>query len=93
MMDGNLEELLAELHGEVIKTLLNRIKSGEASAQEIAQAINILKHDNIQLSKENDPAMQALEERAKERLLAMRKAGEAVTGIDKFNSWKGLSIS
>lgn len=93
MMADNLEQMLADLHGAVIKTLLDRINTGTASAQEIAQAINILKHDNIQLSSEDDPAMQALEERAKERLRKMQKESDAVTDIDKITSWKGLSIS
>lgn len=44
-------------------------KDGAASPQEIAQAISILKHDNIQLSRDDDPAMQALEERADQSAL------------------------
>lgn len=92
-MAGDLEQKLAALHSAVVDTLLQRIETGEASAQEIAQAINILKHDNIQLSKDDDPAMQALEERAKERLHILQKESDAVTDIDRITSWKGLSIS
>lgn len=92
-MAGDLEQKLAALHSAVVDTLLQRIETGEASAQEIAQAINILKHDNIQLSKDDDPAMQALEERAKERLHTLQKESDAVTDIDRITSWKGLSIS
>lgn len=92
-MAGDLESMLVELHGEVISTLLERLKSGAASPQEIAQAISILKHDNIQLSRDDDPAMQALEERAKNRLDKMRKEGEDVTSIDRVYSYKGLGLA
>lgn len=92
-MAVDLESMLVELHGEVISTLLERLKSGEASPQEIAQAISILKHDNIQLAREDDPAMQALEERAKDRIAKMRKESEAVTNIDRVYSYKGLGLA
>ena len=41
------EELLAALHGALAKELLDRIKSGEATAQDMANAIRLLKDNGI----------------------------------------------
>ncbi|WP_444957609.1 hypothetical protein [Microbulbifer sp. ZKSA002] len=43
-----LQELLEQLHDEAARTLLERLKGGKATAAEIAQAINLLKHNGIQ---------------------------------------------
>lgn len=49
------EELLATLHEAVAQDLLNKLKSGEASAQELSAAIKFLKDNNITtiIEKEN----------------------------------------
>lgn len=44
----NLNEILADLHDGTAKLLLERIEDGTATAAEIGQAINLLKHNNIQ---------------------------------------------
>jgi len=50
------EELLADLHSEVAKDLLNRVKSGEASSQELSVAVKFLKDNNIEAQMtENSP--------------------------------------
>jgi len=51
----NLNEILSELHDESALLLLSRIKDGTATAAEIGQAINLLKHNNIQAPANNKP--------------------------------------
>ncbi|MCW2286854.1 ABC-type Zn uptake system ZnuABC Zn-binding protein ZnuA [Rhodoblastus acidophilus] len=41
------EDTLAELHEAVAQDLLNKLKSGEATAQELSAAIKFLKDNNI----------------------------------------------
>lgn len=41
-------DILAQLHGEVAKGLLAKIRSGEATAAEYAQAIKLLKDNGIE---------------------------------------------
>ncbi len=45
--NDNTNELLAELHRELISDLLLRVRSGEATAAELAAAIRFLKDNNI----------------------------------------------
>lgn len=45
-----LEEILAELHDEVGKQLLERIRSGEAKASDFGQAIKFLSDNGIDLA-------------------------------------------
>lgn len=44
---GEIEELLAELQFETIEQVLKNIKSGEASPQDIRNAISILKDNGF----------------------------------------------
>jgi hypothetical protein len=46
------EDLLGQLHAAVAKDLLNKVKSGEASAQELNAAIKFLKDNGIELLSE-----------------------------------------
>ena len=49
-------ELLGELHGLVATELTRRIQSGEATAADIAQAIKLLKDNNISaIPTDNNP--------------------------------------
>lgn len=42
------KELLGELHSAIVAELLQRIKTGEASAAELSTAIRFLKDNNIE---------------------------------------------
>ena len=53
------EELLGLLHEAVATDLLSRLQSGEATPQEIAQAIKFLKDNGIEaVATENDKLVQ-----------------------------------
>lgn len=41
------DDLLADLHGAIADELLRKVKSGEATAQELQAAIKFLKDNNI----------------------------------------------
>ena len=43
----DLREALERLHTEVAEDLLERVRSGEATHQELLAAIQLLKHNNI----------------------------------------------
>lgn len=43
----NLEKILSELHEAVAEELLDRVRSGEATASEIGCALKLLKDNNI----------------------------------------------
>lgn len=43
------EELLGELHGAVAQDLLRRIRSGEATGTDIANALKMLKDNGIEV--------------------------------------------
>ena len=64
----DLKELLVQLHEEVVKQLLERIKSGNAKASDFQAAINLLKHNKIYVNPDKfqeDPLIElkeALEE-------------------------------
>ncbi|MAD98968.1 MAG: hypothetical protein Unbinned200contig1002_19 [Prokaryotic dsDNA virus sp.] len=47
-MSKATEELLDQLHGLVAKDLIDKIKSGEATAQDLGAAIRFLKENNVQ---------------------------------------------
>jgi hypothetical protein len=44
------KDLLETLHGAVAKLLLDKVESGEVTASEIAQAVKMLKDNNIDVS-------------------------------------------
>ena len=46
----DLQDLLAELHLSTVECLLDRVKSGEATAQELAGACKFLKDNGIDSS-------------------------------------------
>ncbi len=46
----NIDELLAELHLSTVECLLDRVKSGEATAQELSVACKLLKDNGIDSS-------------------------------------------
>lgn len=46
-MDKKLADILNELHMEVATQLLEKIKSGQATAKDYQAAIALLKHNNI----------------------------------------------
>ena len=46
----DLQDLLAELHLSTVECLLDRVKSGEATAQELAVACKFLKDNGIDSS-------------------------------------------
>jgi hypothetical protein len=46
----DLQELLAELHLSTVECLLDRVKSGEASAQELSVACKLLKDNGIDVA-------------------------------------------
>lgn len=48
MTDRTLNALLSELHLETAKDLLRRVKSGEATAAEIGNALKMLKDNGIE---------------------------------------------
>lgn len=61
-------DLLGELHELVATALLGRIKSGEATAAEFAQAIKLLKDNNITAIPTSDNGLGQLVGSLKERL-------------------------
>lgn len=54
------EELLGKLHDMVASDLLRRIETGEATAQELAQAIKFLKDNGIEAIPVEDGKLQEL---------------------------------
>jgi len=54
------KELLQELHRHTIKTLLERVKSGEAKAADLAVARQLLKDNGIDSTPEKDPDLGSL---------------------------------
>lgn len=54
------EELLGKLHDMVASDLLRRIETGEATAQELAQAIKFLKDNGIEAIPVENGKLQAL---------------------------------
>jgi|TARA_R100000808_G_C2067257_1_gene96206 hypothetical protein len=46
----DLQDLLAELHLSTVECLLDRVKSGEATAQELSVACKLLKDNGIDAS-------------------------------------------
>lgn len=72
----DLQQLLGTLHSKTAELLLGRIDSGEASAAEIAQAIALLKHNNITATRDDDAALTEL----RNRLQTRRKRGLRVVG-------------
>ncbi len=49
-MSDDLELALQALHEITAEELLNRLRSGNATAAEISQAINLLKHNGITMT-------------------------------------------
>ena len=47
----NLEDLLSQLHTQVTQEIINRIEEGTATSGDIANAIKLLKDNNIVISK------------------------------------------
>lgn len=58
--DKDLKGLLQELHKQTIKTLLDRVKSGEAKAADLAVARQLLKDNGIDSTPEKDPDLGSL---------------------------------
>lgn len=56
-MNDPIKETLEELHLEAIRLLLKRVKSGEATAADLAVARNILRDSNIQCLPRANPEM------------------------------------
>lgn len=56
-MSGASIEFLHQLHDEVAKDLLRRIKSGEATASDISNAIKLLKDNGIEAEPAKGSAM------------------------------------
>lgn len=55
------EALLASLHDAAAKLLLDRIQSGEATASDVANALKMLKDNDITCIPANDNALGALQ--------------------------------
>lgn len=47
-MTDTVFDALLELHGELVKDLVKRVKSGEATAAEKAVAVSLLRHNGIE---------------------------------------------
>lgn len=54
------EELLGQLHEAVAKDLLRKVKSGEATAQELSAAIKFLKDNGIEAVREQGDTLDKL---------------------------------
>ncbi len=54
------EQLLEELHEETVKDLLNKIKSGEATASELSVAVKMLKDNGIEANRVPDSPLDNL---------------------------------
>ncbi len=59
----SLQETLATLHEKLATELLKRVSSGEATAAEFAQAINLLKANNVQCNPGVSKNLDQLQER------------------------------
>ncbi len=55
MGESNLDPVLAEIHEELAKLALERLKSGKASAAEMTVALNLLKANGISRPIAPDP--------------------------------------
>lgn len=91
------EDLLATLHEVMTRELLNRIKSGEATAADMAVARGLLKDSNITCTPAKDNAMGELEAalEAKRQRREERRAALAVgsnTPIDFGSVGESLSF-
>jgi hypothetical protein len=58
------EELLESLHNAVAEDLLDKVKSGEATAQELSAAIKFLKDNGIEASRASSPNLDKLAQTA-----------------------------
>lgn len=58
------EDLLEALHVAVAKDLLDKVKSGEATAQELQAAIKFLKDNHIEATVETNPDLGKLAQTA-----------------------------
>ncbi|WP_435594139.1 hypothetical protein [Vibrio panuliri] len=52
--------MLGELHSEIAKDLLKRVKSGQATPAEIGKAIDLIKHNQITSEIEKDDVLSEL---------------------------------
>lgn len=58
------EELLESLHNAVAEDLLDKVRSGEATAQELSAAIKFLKDNGIEATRESSPNLGKLAQTA-----------------------------
>lgn len=72
---------LEELHVESIRLLAKRIKDGSATASDIAQAVALLKHNNISASRDEDTELREMQDQLAERR-NKRKHLRVVNGAD-----------
>jgi len=63
--DKASEDLMDILHGLTANTLIAKLKTGKASAQEINAAIKFLKDNNIQAEPSSSKVLQELQHAAK----------------------------
>lgn len=76
----DLSEILSGLHTKTAELLLKKIESGEASAAEIAQAIALLKHNNITATADDSKELQELQQNIASR--RKRSPLRVVNGLD-----------
>ena len=84
MTDRASEDTLAELHSEVARVLIERIKDGTASAAELSVARGILKDNNITARSNEGSHMDSLREAVEKR-----RAGRAKLNLVAQNGTDG----
>ena len=62
------EDSLADLHGLVAEKLMEKLRSGDATAAEFGQAIKFLKDNGIESLASGDSALKQLEEELSQQL-------------------------
>lgn len=83
-----LTKVLEDLQVELFKQLLERARSGEASASDFAVMAKVLKDNNVQVNPETNKQAQELEEKLKaqrEKRLSKAERDEAASNVIDFS--------
>lgn len=81
---SDLTSLLEQLHCVAVEELLQRIRSGDASAADLGVAVQLLKHNSITADAGKNDSLAELRERLQARQAANinKRQGQHTIGID-----------
>ncbi|AGW43625.1 DNA maturase A [Burkholderia phage JG068] len=81
---SDLTSLLEQLHCVAVEELLQRIRSGDASAADLGVAVQLLKHNSITADTGKNDSLAELRERLQARQAANinKRQGQHTIGLD-----------